>query len=39
MHANVVNGDDVGVIEGGGGARFVLKAAQAVGIFRGRRTN
>src|SRR5579864_8343502 len=37
VHADVVNGDDVGVIEGGGGARLVLKAAQAVGIFRGRR--
>lgn len=30
--SNVIDGDDVGVIEGGGRARFLLEATQAIGI-------
>src|SRR6201999_1735478 len=28
-----VNGEDIGMVEGGGGKRFLLKAAQAVAII------
>jgi hypothetical protein len=31
VRADVVNGEDVGVVEGPGGARFLLEAAQAMG--------
>ena len=35
VRADVVDGDDVGMLEGGGGARFLREAAQPVGIARG----
>jgi hypothetical protein len=39
VHSDVVDGDDVRMIESGSRARFLLEAAQAIYIFRGRGTN
>ena len=34
LHPNVVHGKNVGMIERGDGARFLLEAAHAIGIVR-----
>ena len=39
MYTNVVDRDDVGMIEGGGRARFMFKTAKAIGIFGRGRSN
>src|ERR1700693_4280835 len=36
VFANVVDGEDVGMIQRGDGARFLFEAPEAVGIFRKR---
>src|SRR5579859_1431922 len=35
LKADIINGEDVGVIQGGGGARFLLESAQVIGIVAG----